>query len=130
MLRINGIFGLFGPAPNDIVGVSQAHADAIRGVHQAREAAGAAQDLEDRVDQLVTVNLALWSLLKQKLVLTEEELIERVKQIDLADGVPDGKVTGQVRKCSACGRVMHRRHKRCMYCGADRLVETAFDGVM
>jgi len=85
--------------------------------------------LQERVDNLVLINMAMWSLLRDKANLTEDDLMEKVRQIDLMDGVEDGKVTKHVVKCSQCERVMSPRHKRCMYCGAQRLDSTAFDSV-
>ena len=51
------------------------------------------------------------------------------RDIDLRDGVEDGKITPNVQDCQACGRTMAPRHKRCMYCGSERLVESPFHGI-
>ncbi len=85
--------------------------------------------LMERLDRLTLVNMAVWSLLREKTNLTEEDLLERVKQIDLLDGTQDGKVTRQVAKCSNCHRVMNQRHPRCLYCGHEKLKVSAFDSV-
>lgn len=84
-------------------------------------------DLEDRVDRLVITCMAMWSLVQQHAPCTEEDLMERIKQIDLLDGQPDGKITRQIVRCSTCNRVMSPRHRKCIYCGAERLIATAFD---
>lgn len=84
-------------------------------------------ELEDRLDRLTLVCLAMWTLVQEETKLTEQDLIERVKRIDLMDGTADGKVTPQIAKCSKCGRPMSPRHKRCIYCGEARLVLSAFD---
>ena len=97
---------------------------------KATDAVATAQDLERRLDKLTLIAMAMWSFLSEKTSVTEEQLIERVKQIDLMDGVEDGKLHRQVAKCSACGRVMSPRHTKCLYCGADRLQITAFDEVI
>ncbi|MGB0768101.1 MAG: hypothetical protein ACPGYV_10360, partial [Phycisphaeraceae bacterium] len=39
--------------------------------------------LEERVDRLSLICMAMWSLMQDKASLTEEDLIERVKLIDL-----------------------------------------------
>ena len=85
--------------------------------------------LEDRIERLSLVCMAMWSLIQDKTNLTEEDLLDRVKTIDLMDGVADGKATRTVSKCSACGSTMSQRHARCLYCGAEKLVESAFDAV-
>ncbi len=83
--------------------------------------------LADRLDRLVLVNMAMWSLLQEKTGLTEQDLMDRVQQVDLADGQLDGKARKPLAKCPDCDRVMSPRHKRCLYCGADRLDYSAFD---
>ena len=99
----------------------------------ARSRAAAANQnaalLEDRIDRLSLVCMAMWSLLQDKTNLTEEDLMARVKALDLMDGVEDGKATRTVSKCTKCNRVMAARHQRCLYCGAEKLTTSAFDTV-
>lgn len=83
--------------------------------------------LEERVDRLSLICMAMWSLLQDKTKLTEEDLMERVKLLDLMDGQEDGKATRTVSKCTKCSRPMNARHKRCIYCGHEKLVRSAFD---
>lgn len=83
--------------------------------------------LEDRVDRLSLVCMAMWSLLRDKTQLTEQDLLERVKLIDLLDGVEDGKATQTVSQCVKCNRPMHPRHKKCIYCGNEKLIQSVFD---
>lgn len=86
--------------------------------------------LEGRLDRLTLVNTAMWSLMQEKLGLTEEELINRMVEIDISDGVPDGKITTGVRKCSKCGRTLAAKHRKCLYCGAADLRSTAFEATL
>lgn len=88
------------------------------------------EDLEDRLDRLALINMAMWSLLRQQTQLTEEDLMNRVQEIDLLDGQADGRVTRQVLRCAQCGRVMSPRHRRCLYCGHQQLDVTAFDSII
>ncbi len=97
---------------------------------KAAEAVSTAHDTEQRLDKLTLIAMAMWSFLSEKTGVTEEQLIERVKQIDLMDGAADGKLKRQIAKCSACGRVMSPRHTKCLYCGAEKLQITAFDDVV
>ncbi|MBI1374451.1 MAG: hypothetical protein GC159_17175 [Phycisphaera sp.] len=86
-----------------------------------REAASAKTDvtfLEHEVDRLSLISEALWTILKQRLDLTDEDLTKMITEIDMADGKLDGKkAKGGPRMCSGCGRPNARRHVRCMYCG-------------
>jgi hypothetical protein len=86
--------------------------------------------LEGRVDRLAMVCAALWDLVKEHTELTEEDLFRRVEDIDLRDGVLDGKVARETITCVKCGRVMSARHSQCLYCGTPRPVDTAFDEVL
>ena len=87
------------------------------------------RELEDSVARLALVNAAMWSLLKSHTGLTDAALAARIRDIDLRDGVEDGKLTPNVQNCQKCGRTMAPRHKRCMYCGSERLVTSPFDGI-
>lgn len=85
--------------------------------------------LEDRVDRLSLICMAMWSLLQDKTKVTEEDLMERVKVIDLMDGKEDGKATKTVSRCTRCDRPMNVRHKKCIYCGNEKLISSAFDAL-
>jgi len=118
------LFGYDGPVASSYAAASARQAGA-----SAREAFRSAQDLEDRHERLALVCMALWSLLMDKTDLTERDLIERVGMLDRVDGVEDGKATQTVRKCTACHRTMSPRHSKCLYCGREALVSSAFDRV-
>ena len=83
--------------------------------------------LEDRVDRLSLICMAMWSLMQDKTSLAEEDLMQRVKAIDLMDGKEDGKATKTISQCSQCDRAMNPRHKKCIYCGHAKLISSAFD---
>lgn len=85
---------------------------------QARVASTEAAALENRVERLALVCEALWTLLRDKAGAREEELIDRIMQLDLADGKLDGKsARASVRGCARCGRPVGKRFDKCMYCG-------------
>ncbi len=96
----------------------------------ARRAETRETELTERFDRLVLISMAMWSFLSEKTGIPEEQLMERVKQIDLMDGVADGKLRTTVAQCPKCGRVMAPRHTKCIYCGAEKLRVTAFDEVL
>jgi len=116
------IFG-YGESVNSIYSAR----DASAAESTARSAKDDTHRLDDRLDRLSLVCLAMWSLIQDKTNVTEQDLLDRVKTLDLMDGVEDGKVTRTVAKCSKCDRVMSTRHRRCLYCGAGKLIESAFD---
>ena len=75
------------------------------------------RDLQGQIDRLTLVTMAMWSLLKEKTDITEEELLKRVEDIDLTDGKMDGKVSPLAATCPQCGRTLSAKHHRCLYCG-------------
>jgi hypothetical protein len=98
--------------------------------NEARRAETRSRDVEQRLEKLTLISMAMWSLIQQETKLTEEDLMERARQIDLLDGTEDGRVTPQVARCSACERVMNPRHSKCLYCGQEKLVLSAFDEIL
>lgn len=78
--------------------------------------------LMDRVDRLELLCKSLTELIISKGVATREELSVVTQQLDLADGVEDGKISARVRKsaprCSSCGRFINPRRSSCVYCHA------------
>jgi predicted Zn-ribbon and HTH transcriptional regulator len=129
MIDLYQFWGLGGAYCADVRKETETRIEAREAVSKAREAQTTASDIERRLDKLTLICMALWSLLSEKMQLTEENLMERVKTIDLTDGQADGKLQREVARCANCNRVMSRRHSKCIYCGADRLHPTAFDEV-
>ena len=122
------MYGMF-HAIRNVQASTAAEAAAARSGARADAAVGALRQLEEKIDKLALVCLSMWSLLLEKTELTEEDLMARVREIDLMDGVEDGKVTKNVQKCAKCGRTMSPKHNRCLYCGAADLKLSAFDDV-
>lgn len=78
--------------------------------------------LADRVDRLELLCKSLTELVISKGLATREELSVVTQQLDLADGVEDGKISSRTRKkaprCNACGRFINPRRDHCVYCNA------------
>jgi hypothetical protein len=88
------------------------------------------RELEESLDKLVLINTAMWELLKNRIGLTEAELLKQVEAVDLRDGVADGKITRTVAaNCPQCGRTFSARHRKCLYCGAKDQKSGAFTSV-
>ncbi len=123
---MNGMFGLL-VAANAQQAAAEARLEASRGALKATATHLQIRYLEDRLDKLLLVNMAMWELLKDRTELTEEDLMAKVQEVDLRDGRADGKISKTVAKCPKCGRTMSPRHKKCLYCGASKLNVEAFD---
>jgi hypothetical protein len=74
-------------------------------------------DLHDRVDRLILVVDGMWSLLEDA-GYTDEQLRERIQEIDLADGSEDGRRTQLVAQCAACEAKVAPGLESCQFCGA------------
>lgn len=95
---------------------SKRTADSARA--NATDAKNAAEAIRNDLDKLFMITEALWSILRDKHGYTEEELIERITEIDLKDGVLNnrGPKAGPVA-CAHCSRPNSSRHAACSYCG-------------
>lgn len=110
--------------------VGEQYADAAAEVlasEKGRRANASLQQLEARVDKLVLVCRSMWELVRDNTSLTEDDLMAKVLELDLQDGVADGKMNPGVQQCAHCGRAMSPRHARCLYCGREDVTREAFD---
>ena len=74
--------------------------------------------VEQQVERLLMITEALWNMVKEQHGYTDEDLMERVRAIDMQDGKIDGKVApSAARTCPACKRPVSSRHFLCIYCG-------------
>ena len=83
----------------------------------ARRVGGDVKQLEDRLERTLLACEAMWTLVRDKLGVTDAELAQRINDIDLSDGQLDGKVRKTAVSCPSCGRTIARRFPKCMYCG-------------
>ena len=72
--------------------------------------------IEDRVYRLILIVAAMWSLLEEQ-GLTEEQLHERIRALDEADGVSDGKMTQLPTTCGNCDAKVGAGLTACQFCG-------------
>lgn len=79
--------------------------------------------LEHQVDRLLLISRALWEILAQTQGVKEEDLVAKMKEIDLRDGHLDGKQSSLPMDCPVCHHRLHPRNHWCLYCGAK--IETA-----
>jgi len=99
---------------------------ASRAAALSRSAGGAAgaqitgelADLDQRIDRLLLVVDALWSILRER-GYTDEDLAHRISQIDSQDGTIDGARTPRPRPCPNCQSMVEPGRARCAFCGAD-----------
>lgn len=110
--------------------IADAQAAAGQSQSKAERAEQRIEALEERVDKLSLLSYALWSLLEEKVGVTEAELMARVQELDLKDGKLDGRVASGIINCPHCDRPLSQRHRKCMYCGYELQGGDGFESVV
>lgn len=85
----------------------------------ANEARGDIKDLERQLERMALLNQALWELVRERLHLTDADLERMAQEVDLRDGMADGRITRRAVRCPTCQRVNSTRHKKCIYCSTE-----------
>lgn len=85
------------------------------------------RELQGSVDRLALACRAMWALLREATDLTEEDLLEKLQEIGLQDGGEDGRHKARTKGCPQCSRPNKANRTKCLYCGAEMPVESAFD---
>ncbi len=83
----------------------------------AHRATQEAVELRASIERLALASRAMWELLAQQTALGEEDLLAKVRELDLRDGSPDGKLRPEPKRCAKCTRTNNARHVNCLYCG-------------
>lgn len=107
----------WGLAGSTTYGTMAARAEAASASGKAQRVRTDVQALEANLDRALLACEAMWTLLRDKLGVTDLELIERINEIDLSDGKLDGKVRKTPVSCPSCGHTISSRFPKCMYCG-------------
>jgi hypothetical protein len=93
--------------------------DADRATAAAGRATNKAMEVDRRVERLQLVIQAMWEIMREREGVTDEELEAKIVEIDLRDGVKDGKMGREVAICGGCNRKTGvGLTRRCQYCGA------------
>lgn len=75
---------------------------------------------DQKIEALELTCAAMWTIFKDKLGVTDEELIKAIHEVDARDGVVDGKISQSSRECPHCHRkVLTRNPTKCAWCGGD-----------
>ncbi len=93
--------------------------------HSAREEREL-EAMRERTDRLVLVAQAMWTLMTEKLGVTDADLVKRMTDLDASDGTVDGRVTAPPVRCS-CGAMVCRKLGRCLFCGKPYGAAGTFD---
>lgn len=99
--------------------VSKAQSAATRAEMKASTLEARVRELEHHIERLSLLNQALWELLRDRARLTDAQLEQKAHEIDLRDGVEDGRMTKTGLQCPTCGRISNSKHWKCLYCGLE-----------
>ncbi len=84
--------------------------------------------IASRLDNIVLANTAMWAILKERYNLTDEDLMNKMEEIDLADGRRDGRIGKTLQVCPSCKRRSAEHHDNCLYCGTPFGPRSPFSG--
>jgi hypothetical protein len=96
---------------------------------EAERAADELADLAATVERLSLTCRAMWELLRERAGVTDEELLDKVRELDLRDGQLDGRAAPAPLACSSCARANNARRRTCLYCGCELPGGSAFDRI-
>jgi hypothetical protein len=107
-----------------VIGYSSGSRTASRAASLARSIAAAdgthhtnrIEDLNERIDAMALIIRGMWSLLEES-GYTADQLLDKMEEIDLADGTADGQVTPRPIDCRSCGSKVAPGLDKCQFCG-------------
>ncbi len=108
------------------LGFTMGQQSATRAASLARSAAVAdgthhtnrIEDLNERVDKLLMIVRAMWALMEEQ-GMTPEQLMAKIDELDLQDGVDDDQVRSQIVECPSCQSKVAPNLRACQLCGTE-----------
>jgi hypothetical protein len=108
-----------------VIGYAAGSQTASRAASLARDAAVAdgtlainrIEDLNERIDSMAMILRAMWALLEEQ-GLTQEQLIAKIDELDMLDGIDDGQMRRGPVDCPKCDSKVAPGLGNCQYCGA------------
>jgi hypothetical protein len=98
------------------------------GASAGAQLTGDLHDVNERIDRLLLVVDAMWSMLRER-GYTDEDLAARIRSIDAADGVVDGARKPLPRRCTKCDSMVEPGRRSCAFCGAELEAGSVLDGI-
>jgi hypothetical protein len=92
-------------------------ATASRAKSKSRVTTQRIKALEANLAKTLMICESLWELLQEKTGLTLEEFHKKLYEVDMRDGVLDGKNQRKASQCPNCQHMVSPRHPACIYCG-------------
>jgi len=113
-----GTFGMAGAGSSGAwTSAVFAAGDAAKAKSKAGKVERGLRVLEANLAKSMMINEALWELIRDQHGLTEKDLHEKLYEVDMRDGVLDGKHQRKAITCPNCSHAVSPRHPACIYCG-------------
>ena len=89
------------------------------------------EELEERIDNLTVVCEALWTLLHEKLGLSDEQLVTAVTALLDERAQAEKAAAGVLERCPGCNAALNRGLDHCQFCGykVDRPARSPFESL-
>ena len=88
------------------------------------------EQMEQKIGLLSLICRSMWTFIQENHDISEKDLIDRIKEVDLMDGTADGQVHyRKVHLCRNCKRVINKKSNSCYYCGEEGSAETIFESL-
>ena len=112
-----GVFGMHGAHSSRSGLTSDSGKVSTRPQSKIRSDESVVKHLEATVAKVLMINEALWEIIRDKHGLTDEDLDNKIYEVDMRDGQADGKNQRKATKCPSCKHMVSSRHPACLYCG-------------
>lgn len=120
--RTMGTFSLIGNnlhGSGESIGAAHSAQEATRAANQAKSASRQLKVIEANLAKTLMICEALWEILRDEHGYTTQDLHKKLYEIDMRDGVLDGKNQRKPTNCPNCNRTVSPRHPACIYCGQE-----------
>ena len=113
-----GTFSMYGHGHvSEGIAASHAAQEASRASSQAQSVGRHLKELEANLAKTLMICEALWEILRDEHGYKLDDLHSKLYEIDMRDGVLDGKNKRKPTNCPNCNRTVSPRHPACIYCG-------------
>lgn len=99
--------------------IAEADGNARRARTKSDHVSSDLRRLTQQVDRITLASQAMWELLRDRTELTEADLAEKMLEIDLRDGIQDGRLAPGKVNCPQCHRLTRTNRPTCLYCGTE-----------
>lgn len=76
------------------------------------------EDLNERIDEMALILRGIWALLEDGGV-TTEQLMAKLEELDLEDGIADGRMRQAPVDCPSCDSKVAPGLSKCQFCGTE-----------